>query len=127
MSEQHHAKSDGEMRYHEHVDRPSIHRASDRLGFQLMNFPDRKALQEYISDQQRRVAETQAYQAISSRTQRLFVDNHYIQRLFKKKKLNKPGVDLYSYQLFVQVVQCCYIIFFYPNMSYDSQSFQQQV
>lgn len=91
MSEQNHARSDGEMQYHKHVDRQSS--ASALMGFQF----DRKEVNKALQKVQNKVYETQVYQGLSSRTQRLFVDNHYIHRLFKKKKLNKPGVDLYSY------------------------------
>lgn len=56
-----------------------------------------------------------------------FVRNKFMLALFPELKIQKPGYDLYSYIVGVQVIILTYIFVFFTNMEGSNQNIQQQV
>jgi len=59
--------------------------------------------------------------------ERLYLTNPFIDALFPKLKIQKPGYDMYSSILFIQVVLCLYIFVFYANMTGSHDTIGQQL
>lgn len=55
------------------------------------------------------------------------LETDYIKKLYPSLKLQKPGIDLYSYIVVTQATMFVYMLLFYSNMNRDSNSILTQV